>query len=66
MQGDETKRKSDLVSISGRGSLTNDWKAEPPERAQKEAQKEADVWPKILISWQWTDDGQTIMGLRGS
>jgi hypothetical protein len=66
MQGDETKRESNLVPISGWGSLTNDWKAKPPERAQKEAQKEAVVWPKILISWQWTDEGQTVMGPHGS
>jgi hypothetical protein len=70
MRGDETERKPTWGrSLSGE-VLQMMGKLSPPERAQKEAdssKKEADtIWPKILISRQWTDDGQTVIGPRGS
>ncbi len=59
-----------LGHIWSRKILTTDGKLGSPEEAQKEAdssQKEADaVWPKILISWQWKDDGQTVISPHGS
>ncbi len=72
MTGTRMRPRENLIwaNIWSGKILTADGKLGLPEKAQKEAnssQKEANaVSPKILISWQWTDNGQTITSPRGS
>ncbi len=58
------KEQDELKDGAELGFLKVMEKKSPPKSAQKEAnsfQKEANsLWPKILISRRWTDDGQTI------